>query len=145
MGLDDFKKETGTEEPDESDEKSDDGSDSEEERQSLFERLENENTYTDDTAEDNNDNAVFGISGSQWNSMSKDERVKHVRENFIEDYYPEHQIDDRWSYEKVNEVSCVCGNDFIFRESGMCLECGRTYKDAGRTVIKTHEVKDEDE
>jgi len=140
MGLDDFKKDPSDNSSDESD--SNAGDDNEDESESLFERLGSDETSTDDTVKDNTENSVFGVSGSRWNSMTMDERVKHVRENFIEDYHPDYQIDARWSFDKVNEVSCVCGNDFIFRESGVCLECGRSYKDAGRTVVKTHEIDD---
>lgn len=76
------------------------------------------------------------FSGTEWNNMSTEEAVEHIRDNYIEDYYPSFQPDQDWDWEKVVEISCVCGEKFTFTKDGMCLNCGRKYKNVGRTVRK---------
>lgn len=89
------------------------------------------------------DEFIFGLKAWRWNELDKDDRIQHVRQHYIEDYHPEYQPDDRWSYERIVEVECVCDNTFTFQTSGVCLNCGRSYKDAGRTVVKLNEVEND--
>lgn len=85
---------------------------------------------------DGKDKTIHDVSSQKWNSMSVDEKVRHVRDNKIPDFRPEYQPDDRWAYRRCAVVRCVCGSVFTVINSNVCLECGRVYEDAGRTVVK---------
>jgi len=85
---------------------------------------------------DEKDNGVFGIEQEEWNRMSKKEIVAEIRESKIPDFRPDLQLDERWSYNPVIELECVCGNTFYFATKGLCFECGRSYSREKRTVVK---------
>jgi len=95
------------------------------------------------------DPVIGELTSEEWNSMSKIERVKYVRENHIPDYRPSVHIDDRWEWDTVIEVQCVCDNVFTFSDSGLCLACGRTYVSHGslnrRVVELLHEPQESQE
>lgn len=86
---------------------------------------------------------IEDIGPQKWRSMSVEERVEFVRENYKEDYYPNFKLDDRWEFNEVIEIDCVCGNSFTFMSKGVCMECGREYKQAERTVVKISEPKEQ--
>lgn len=99
---------------------------------------------TTDNDSDKEEQTIHGIPPRDWNQMSKDDRVRHVRQHSIPDYYPDYQPDDRWDYERCIEIRCVCGSRFTFLHAGICLDCGRAYEDAGRTVVKRHDPHPEE-
>lgn len=144
MGLDSF-----TSDEDENQTSSDEEEHDNEEQQEdelsgieAFRTSETDPSKKENKEGDDEDEYLFGLKPWRWNQMDKDEKVKHVRENFVEDYHPDYQPDERWQYARIVEVKCVCDNVFTFQTTGICLDCGRAYKDAGRTVIKTKEIED---
>lgn len=153
MGIDDFKTDD-TQTQTSSDEKQEDEQQEEENEEEkpdnevsgieAFRTGETDPTQEQDSHYDNEDEFIFGLKPWRWNEMSQAERIRHVRANYIEDYYPHKQPDGRWSYERMVEVECVCGEVFTFQTEGMCFSCGRVYKDAGRTVIKVNEIDKND-
>ena len=90
----------------------------------------------------NSDNKIFGIPVLKLVNMSKKERIEAIRDSEIPDFKPEANLDPRWEYNEVIEIQCVCNNIFTFRNTETCDECGRKYKDEGRTVRKVREVQD---
>jgi hypothetical protein len=92
-------------------------------------------TDANSESQDNNE-AVFGMTASAWNGMSKSERVKHVRNNYIEGYHPSYKPDGGWEYVDVAKVRCVCDAIFIVDPLATCSDCGRVYKKTRRAVIK---------
>jgi len=79
--------------------------------------------------------AIYGLHPRKWSQMNTDQRVKHVRQNFIEDYGPDHKFEDGWRFAKVGKVECVCDTLLIADPTVTCDNCGRTYKATRRTVI----------
>lgn len=103
----------------------------------------------DDKEEDIPQGLLDHISSSEWNSMDVVERVKFAREHYKPDYRPDVHVDDRWEWEHVVEVQCVCKNLFTFDTMGMCLGCGRVYKAHGglsrRVIELVYEPQDVEE
>lgn len=97
---------------------------------------------SEDNESGDEDEQIFGLPPRKWVAMDVDDRVRHVRENHVEDYYPSHQPDARWSFARAVMIQCVCKNTFTIKDKGECSKCGRVYKDAGRTVIKVEETED---
>lgn len=85
---------------------------------------------------------INDFSANKWNSMDTEEKVRYVRENYDASYRPEVTLDDRWSWKPVPEVNCVCGENFTFKDSGMCLSCGRQYKMCDGNVIMNSDIDD---
>ena len=101
------------------------------------------NTHTTDRGdsdgdgdEDEPENAIFGVAPEKWVAMSEEERIAEVRKREVADFNPEATVDKSWSYQKLVAVSCVCGESFLFETAAECPNCGREYRDTGRTVVK---------
>lgn len=139
MGLDDFR--TDSEDDDSNEEsKEDEEEETTSEETSGLESFRTNNTdggNNGETQEDNSDNKILGIDPRKYDEMDKEQRIKAVRNNGFPDYRPDYNPDDRWSYNKVVEVNCVCGNEFTFLTKGLCFECGREYQKVMRTVKLT--------
>jgi len=108
------------------------------------------NSTSDNDSDDENDSDEdkLKIPHAKLAGMPVDQRVEYIRQNHVEDYYPDYQPDGRWSYRTVIELCCVCDNVITFITEGVCMDCGRAYKDAGRTVIKKydpHETEEDNE
>jgi len=112
---------------------------SSEKNEGGIESFRTDTTRGDSTDESEEKRQIHDLPSRRWNNMSKEERVKYVRENHIPDFDPDCQPDSRWSYQRCIEVVCVCGNSFTFVTSGVCLRCGRGYEDAGRTIVKKYD------
>lgn len=145
MGLDDFSSdESNDEAPSDNEEKTHNEQDDDDvSGLEAFRTSETDPSKKEKESDDDEEEFLFGVKPWRWNQMSKDERVEHVRDNYIPDYHPEYQPDERWSYTRIVEIECVCDEVFTFQTAGICLSCGRAYKDVGRTVRKLNEV-DED-
>lgn len=147
MGLEDFKSTDDDSQESEEDVQQDEETSSDDEPSGL-ESFRTDSTRGGSGSESDSDDeekSLHGLPPRKWKQMSKDERVRYMRNNRIPDYHPSYQPDDRWDYARCVEISCVCGNNFVFLTAGICLECGRGYKDAGRTVIKRHDPHQEQE
>lgn len=92
---------------------------------------------------DDKDEQIYGLPTEKRNQMDHKEWVKLVRAEYIPDFKPDEQLDDRWAYERAVAIKCVCDNRFTFLSSGVCLKCGRRYEDAGRTVVKTYDPEED--
>jgi hypothetical protein len=142
MGLDSFR--TDNNDSSESDEGSESDSNNETSTEDEVTGIEAFRTSeTDPTKKKNkedDEDLIFGVTPSEWNRMDAEEQVKHVRDNHVEDYRPDFHVDGDWSFSRIVEIECVCDNYFTFQTRGVCLNCGRVYKDAGRTVTKVEEA-----
>lgn len=147
MGLDNFR--TDKDDSNDSDESHQDGEQaaSEDEPSGLdaFRTDTTRGGSTSSSDSDEEDDETYGLPTHEKKQMSKDEWIRYVRDNHISDYYSSYQPDERWDYERCVEISCVCGNSFTFLTTGICLECGRVYMDAGRTVIKKSDPHEDNE
>ena len=150
MGLDDFKQDSseGNNSSDSGDDSStdnnNDSSDSSDDAGGLesFKTNTNRGGSGDKNNASKDDSKIFGIEAHKLSQMSEKERVMAIRENHTPDYKPQVQLDERWTFKNVVEIQCVCGNVFHFVTTGLCLSCGRSYKDVGRTVVKLNEPED---
>jgi hypothetical protein len=140
MGLEDFHTEddnNGSEDTDKQNEKT--TSENEASGLDSFRTPGTRGGSGEESSSDGKDSTIYGVQPRKWSAMSVKERVKHVRQTHIPDYYPEIQPDDRWSYADTITIDCVCGNKFTFVQCGLCLGCSRGYEDVGRTVAKKHD------
>jgi len=150
MGLEDFKDDS---DKGHSDSSSDDASGTDSDNDSSGDDsntggLESFKTNNDGGGSDDgnsasqDDSKIFGIEAHELSQMSEKERVMAIRENHTPDYKPQVQLDERWSFKKVVEIECVCNNVFHFITAGLCLSCGRSYGNVGRTVVKLSDPED---
>lgn len=110
-----------------------------EDEPSGLESFKTHNTPTgsgDGNGLDSQNELTFGIPPSEWNQMSKSERVKRVRDGEIEDYHPDYKPEGGWKYVEVAKVKCVCDATLTVAHTSVCGDCGRVYKKTNRTVIK---------
>lgn len=77
---------------------------------------------------------IEDFSSYEWRMKSATEKAKYIREHYMDDYRPDLNVEDGWSYEEAVFIDCVCGNEFKFVDVGGCGECQRVYRDVGRTV-----------
>lgn len=101
--------------------------------------LDSFSTDDDDTVDEVDDEPtglpwIDDFPSTEWNNMSTDEKVEYVRDNYMEDYRPDHTPNDGWDWSSAVAVSCVCDYHFYFVSVGACPECGQYYKQVGRTV-----------
>lgn len=101
-----------------------------------LDEFKSEDDMSDDSEPQDKNKVVFGMTASAWNGMSKSERVKHVRSNYIQGYHPDYKPDGGWKYVDVAKVQCVCDAIFIVDPLATCNDCGRVYKKTQRAVIK---------
>lgn len=151
MGLDDFKSD------DSSDELDDDVKDTEGEIDKRSKNVEEkteqgglesfvtdvkDTDWTDELDREKANPWMDDFTAAQWNDMTTKEKVRYVRTNYYEDYRPEVEIEQEWSYRKVIEVECKCQNTFTFRSAGTCMHCGRGYTFTGTSVVMKYDPHD---
>jgi len=95
-----------------------------------------DNSSDDSETEATSEEQPYGIDHQLLGSLSVRERIEHIRENHIDDYYPSAQLDDNWSYKRAARITCVCDEEFTIVGRGRCPRCGTKYKDNKRTVVK---------
>lgn len=137
MGLDEFK--TG----DSSDNESDGNVDTEQEQPEPKTYGEIGGSHEVNVNSSDADEAILGIAPQKWVSMTEKERILAVRQLKFADFRPSVQLDDRWEYRDATEIECVCNNKMTFSKSVQCGNCGRTYKEVGRTVTKIKDPEDD--
>lgn len=89
------------------------------------------------------DDTILGIDTDVWLNMTNKERVLAVRQTKFPDFKPSMQLDERWKSENKTEIECVCNNQMTFSDMKECNNCGRQYKEIGRTVTKIKDPHDD--
>ena len=141
MGLEDFSSDNKTQSNDTDDDETATEDDDSEETESGLESFKTDNKSTTKSEDKTESDDTERIDFSKVSGMGKSQRVRYIRENYVPDYHPSYQPDERWDFRRVIEISCICGNTFTCLSEGMCRQCGARYKDTGRTVVLESEPK----
>lgn len=84
------------------------------------------------------DRSLGDVNRPQLNKLSISQRVVYIRDNYMPDYYPEHQVEDGWQWVEVAKIRCVCGQILIADPQASCTECEREYVKTDRSVNQKH-------